>query len=84
MLYFYASPNLYFMFITKQSTLSGNWNTLEIDITEEQFFRVENRRANGELIQNIVPNVSKELREFLMNGITPTEWEQYFGSMNEV
>ena len=72
------------MFITKQSTLSGNWNTLEIDITEEQFLRVENRRVNGELIQNIVPNVPKELREFLMYGITPTEWEQYFGSMNEV
>lgn len=72
------------MFITKQSSISGNWNTLEIDITEEQFLRVENRRVNGELIQNIVPNVPKELREFLQTGITPTEWEQYFGSMNEV
>jgi hypothetical protein len=33
----------------------------------------------GELIQNAMPDLSAELREFLMTGITPFEWEENFG-----
>jgi hypothetical protein len=71
------------MEIVRQSQLSGSINVMEIDITEEQLERVENRRINGELIQNIVPNLSKEDREFLMSGITPEEWELTFADMIE-
>lgn len=66
------------MLVTKTSQMSGKTNTIEIDVTEEQLYRVANRRENGELIQNIVPNLSKDLREFLMSGITPTEWNEMF------
>jgi hypothetical protein len=71
------------MEIVRQSQLSGSINVMEIDITEEQLERVENRRINGELIQNIVPNLSKEDREFLISGITPEEWELAFADMTE-
>jgi hypothetical protein len=71
------------MEIVRQSQLSGSINVMEIDITEEQLERVENRRINGELIQNIVPNLCKEHREFLISGITPEEWELTFADMTE-
>ena len=54
------------MKITKKSSLSGVEHTLDIDITEEQFQRVEMRFFTKELIQNIIPNVSLGEREILM------------------
>jgi hypothetical protein len=71
------------MEIIRQSQLSGAISVMEIDITEEQLARVENRRANQELIQNIVPHLPKDEREFLITGITPEEWELAFADMAE-
>jgi hypothetical protein len=71
------------MEIVRQSQLSGAISVMEIDITEEQLARVENRRANQELIQNIVPHLPKDEREFLITGITPEEWELAFADMAE-
>jgi len=71
------------MEIVRQSQLSGAIRVMEIDITEEQLARVENRRANQELIQNIVPHLPKDEREFLITGITPEEWEIAFADMEE-
>jgi hypothetical protein len=47
------------MKITRTSQLSGKTHTLDIDISEEQLTRVENRRSSGELIQNIIPHIPK-------------------------
>jgi hypothetical protein len=66
------------MLITKTSQLSGLTHTIDIDVTQEQLDRIEARRENGELIQRIVPDLPKELREFLMTGITPEEWNEIF------
>jgi hypothetical protein len=51
---------------------------MELDITYEQLDRVNNRHLSKELIQDIVPNLSKEEREFLITGITPKEWNELF------
>lgn len=67
------------MQITKTSILTGNTNTREINITEEQFTQVQNRRETGTPIQKIVPHLSADDREFLINGITEEESELYFG-----
>ena len=67
------------MQITKTSILTGNTSTREISITEEQFDQVQNRREAGIPIQKIVPHLSADDREFLINGITPDESEEYFG-----
>ena len=65
------------MQVTKQSTISGEFHTMDLDITPEQLSRYEN---GTELIQNIFPNLSPDEREFLISGITPTEWDTVFGT----
>jgi hypothetical protein len=70
------------MVVTKKSSLTGIENTLNIDVTPEQLFRIENRMNTTELIQNIVPNLSMEDREFLMTGITNEEWIRAFGEID--
>jgi len=69
------------MKITKKSSLSGVEHTIDIDITEEEFQRVEMRFFTKELIQNINPNVSLGEREFLMTGITEKEWDETFNEI---
>jgi hypothetical protein len=71
------------MLVTKTSQLSGLTHTIDVDVTQEQLDRIEARRENGELIQNIVPHLPKELREFVMTGITPEEWNEMFAE-NEI
>lgn len=68
------------MQVTNISQLSGKEHTMELDITEEQMERFYNRRENGEYVQTIFPNLSAPEREFILTGITPTEWEQMFGN----
>ena len=67
------------MEITKISQLSGKENTMNIEVTQYEMIRIENRYHSKELIQNIVPNLTMEEREFLMTGITPEEWSNTFG-----
>jgi hypothetical protein len=59
------------MIITNKSTLTGNIHTLTIDVTMEQIIAWE----DGELIQNAMPNLTPDEREFIMTGITAAEWE---------
>lgn len=70
------------MRVTKTSQLTGKEHTMIIDVTEEQLFRIQNRMNTTELIQNIVPNLSMEEREFLMTGITNEEWIRAFGEID--
>ena len=70
------------MNITKISSLTGIEHTLNINITEDELLRVENRYNSKELIQNIVPNLTMDEREFLMTGITNEEWIRTFGEEN--
>ena len=67
------------MKITRLSQLTGKTHTLDINVTESELIRIENRRITGELIQRIVPNLSMPDREFLMTGITNEEWIGIFG-----
>ena len=67
------------MKITMRSMMSGKDNTLDIDCTPEQ---IELWRS-GVLIQVAMPNVPAEQREFLISGVTPHEWQHFFGDLNE-
>ena len=62
------------MLITRASTLSGHISSMDIDVTLEQVASWE----QGELVQNAMPNLSADEREFIMTGITPTEWNEMF------
>jgi len=68
------------MKITRTSSLTGVKRTKEIDVTIEQILAWE----EGELIQNAMPNLSADDREFIKTGITGEEWDQLFGGAEEV
>ena len=68
------------MKITRTSQLSGIERTLDLDVTEEQMLRFENRKISGEYIQNIFSNLKASDREFILTGITDDEWYEAFGT----
>jgi hypothetical protein len=68
------------MKITKTSSLTGAEHTMDIDVTLEQLWRIENRT---DLVQHIVSHLSASEREFLISGITDEEWTAAFADMVE-
>ena len=60
------------MLITRQSPISGQIYNLEIDITMAQL----NAWKNGALIQEAMPELSIDEREFIVTGIPPNEWDE--------
>lgn len=60
----------------RRSMISGNIHSMEIDVTQEQY---DNWQRGRMLIQDAMPHLSAEEREFLMTGITPAEWKKTFG-----
>jgi len=67
------------MLIQKEHGLTGTTRTLELDITVEQF---ENWQ-NGMLIQDAMPNLTPDEREFLITGILPHEWDEFMEVWSE-
>lgn len=65
------------MLITRKSMFTGKVHTLDVPCTEEQY----EAWRNGQLIQVAMPNVPADLREFLMTGTTPEEWNEIFGGV---
>jgi hypothetical protein len=63
------------MIITRRSPFTGVENQMDIPITQEELVRLE----GGELIQAVIPHLSIDQREFLITGITPTEWDVFLG-----
>ena len=62
------------MLISRISPFSGKTHEMEIPVTQEQL----DNWAQGALIQNAMPNISPEQREFIKTGITPEEWNNTF------
>jgi len=67
------------MKITNISPFSGKVNTREINVTQDQL----DKWKAGMLIQDAMPNISPDDREFIMTGITPEEWKENFGDKEE-
>lgn len=64
------------MKITKTSIQSGITRTLDLDVTLDEYASWR----GGELIQNAMPRLNADEREFLMTGITAEEWEKMFST----
>jgi len=65
------------MLITKVSLITKKINTLDIPISNEEY---DNFINNSDMtVQDAFPKLSAPLREFLITGITPSEWELVFG-----
>jgi len=52
---------------------------MDINVTQEQISSWE----NGTLIQDAMPNLSADEREFIKTGVTPSEWSEFFGEEDE-
>lgn len=63
------------MLITKKSAFTGIEHTLEIPVTQAQL----DLWNSGVSIQNAMPNISAEDREFIKTGGTAQEWDDTFG-----
>ena len=55
-----------------QSILSGDIHTRDVDVTYEQL----NAWKGGILIQEAMPHLNADDREFIKTGITPEEWSE--------
>lgn len=67
------------MKITRTSLYSGKTRTLEIPVSESQL----KEWTDGKLIQNIMPDLDKSQREFLMTGMTDEEWDKMTSEKEE-
>lgn len=63
------------MEITRKSFLTGIERTLEIPVTQEQLSKWE----SGILIQDAMPNLTPDQREFILTGVTSEEWDESLG-----
>lgn len=60
------------MLITRTSIISGCSHVMNIPVTEEQ---LDDWVTNGIPIQDAMPELTDDQREFIMTGITPDEWQ---------
>jgi len=60
------------MLITRKSVFTGIERTLEINITQDQL----DAWQSGMLIQDAMPNISANDREFIMTGTIEGEWDE--------
>ena len=67
------------MKITRTSMFSGIERTLDLPITEAQ---ISAWKAGG-LIQDVMPQLSEDEREFVMTGVTAQEWATEFGDEDD-
>lgn len=61
------------MKITRESPLTGKTTTLELDVTPDEY----HAWRTGTLIQNAMPRLNDDEREFILSGCLPGEFEQF-------
>jgi len=67
--------------VTRQSVLTRKMNTMELPILQEHLDIYD--KIGGFNVQDIFPQLDAEQREFLINGVTPQEWNKYIGDFND-
>ena len=63
--------------IRRKSILTGRVSHMQIDMPLAEFTERERDWKDGTLIQDAFPEQDTDTREFIMNGITAEEWEQF-------
>lgn len=67
------------MLITRTNPITGKRIVTDLPITEEQYVLWK----SGTLIQNAMPNLSADDREWLISGITPEQWNRLWSYDDE-
>lgn len=62
------------MLVTRTSIITGVTRTLDLPVTEEQL----TAHKSGTHAQNAFPDLPADLREFIISGVTPEEWDKLF------
>jgi hypothetical protein len=62
------------MLVTRTSIITGVTRTLDLPVTEEQL----TAHKSGTHAQNAFSDLSADLREFIISGVTPEEWDKLF------
>ena len=65
------------MIVKVRHILTGEMVSKDIDVTDDQLAHWDSR----ELIQNAIPHLSADDREFLLTGMTPDEWDSMFAGL---
>lgn len=68
------------MQITRKSVISGIQRTMDIPVNPEDFMAWQAGYGN---IQELMPYLSLDHREFILSGITAEEWNAAFSEIDE-
>lgn len=66
------------MQITRKSVISGIQRTMDIPVNPEDFMAWQAGHGN---IQDLMPYLSTDHREFILSGITADEWDAAFADI---
>ena len=61
--------------------LTGIIHSMEVPCTQRE---LDEYHKGERLIQDIMPHVSPQLREFIISGITPQEWDSTFAMDDDI
>lgn len=61
--------------IIRKDPFTGSINSMLLDVTIKQL----DSWHNGGLIQDVMPNLTADEREFVRIGITPESWDKFIG-----
>lgn len=70
------------MIISRTSPLTGAVNRMDIAVTPETLAKWQNAPMGSpdRLIQNAMPHLDADEREFLISGVLPDEFDRLFGA----
>lgn len=64
--------------LIKKKSIFGKQVELDLPVTPQQIKDWE----DGQLIQNVMPHLSADQREFLISGIMPGDWDKLMRKIN--
>lgn len=67
------------MIVSVRNVMSGMVNRMNLDVTVDQI----EQWKGGDLIQDVMPHLSRDEREFLITGMTPDEWDLYLEEISD-
>ena len=68
------------MYIKRKSVISGIERTRSIPVNPDDYFAWQSGIGN---IQDLMPYLTDDDREFILSGITPEEWDEAFAENEE-
>ena len=70
----------HFCRVTKASILTGKESSMLLPVSKGE---IDDMVDTGTLVQDAFPHLSSDVREFLISGITPDEWNATFPKGDE-